>query len=310
MTESYKPTLMQLEFSLAKKIAMTVGLMLALMVFVYSFGVPNPNMVLIAGLVFCSALFGFGGGIVAAVLMVGYTLFFFSTDHCFVRFTPENTQKVVVTLIGVAADMLLVCQLKRAEVQAFREVLRLTEKLHQENELLQSMSLTDALTGIRNRLALRQDYDSYLHRKASVMMMDLNDFKGINDTLGHSEGDRVLRETGQLLADAFGAQHCYRYGGDEFLIIAENETEETFTASCEEASRQLEAAGIGFSGGYVYGVPESIPELRGMIMQADEMLYVAKESGKNQFVGGAYDHEHVPSQESAAGHRSHIESRD
>ena len=71
MTESYKPTLMQLEFSLAKKIAMTVGLMLALMVFVYSFGVPNPNMVLIAGLVFCSALFGFGGGIVWHVLRKG-----------------------------------------------------------------------------------------------------------------------------------------------------------------------------------------------------------------------------------------------
>ena len=292
MTESYKPTLMQLEFSLAKKIAMTVGLMLALMVFVYSFGVPNPNMVLIAGLVFCSALFGFGGGIVAAVLMVGYTLFFFSTDHCFVRFTPENTQKVVVTLIGVAADMLLVCQLKRVEVQAFREVLRLTEKLHQENELLQSMSLTDALTGIRNRLALRQDYDSYLHRKASVMMMDLNDFKRINDTLGHSEGDRVLRETGQLLADAFGAQHCYRYGGDEFLVIVPDLPEQDFQKELDVVlhsppivTMNGQSITVGYAVGYVHAMVERPETLRNLISTADERMYQFKREKKQERAG-------------------------
>ena len=68
----------------------------------------------------CSALFGFGGGIVASVIMLGYTLFFFSTDHSFTQFTPQNLQKVAVSLIGVVADMLLVCLLKQAELKAFR----------------------------------------------------------------------------------------------------------------------------------------------------------------------------------------------
>ena len=74
----------------------------------------------IVGLVLCSALFGFGGGIAASVIMLFYTLFFFSTDHSFIHFTAENLQKVGVTLVDVTADMLLVCFLKRAEVQAFQ----------------------------------------------------------------------------------------------------------------------------------------------------------------------------------------------
>lgn len=67
---------MQLQVSLPTKIAVTVGIMFVLIAFVYYCNIPNPNMILIAGLVFCSALFGFGGGLVAAVIMVCYTLFF------------------------------------------------------------------------------------------------------------------------------------------------------------------------------------------------------------------------------------------
>ncbi|MER2055958.1 MAG: GGDEF domain-containing protein, partial [Clostridia bacterium] len=47
----------------------------------------------------------------------------------------------------------------------------------------------------------------------------MDDFKRINDTHGHEEGDRVLREVGKLLSDTFGKEYCYRYGGDEFLLI-------------------------------------------------------------------------------------------
>lgn len=214
MEKTNKATLMQVQVSLKKKIAFSVGIMSVLLLIVYYFGISNPNMLLIAGLVLCSALFGFGGGLIAAVIMLFYTLFFFSTDHSFLHFTPENLQKVVTTLIGVLADMLLVCLLKRAELNAFSRAEQLTEALYRENKRLQSMSVTNALTGIRNRLALRQDYDSFLHQEVTVMMMDLNEFKRINDILGHSEVDRILRETGRLLADTFGAEHCYRYGGD------------------------------------------------------------------------------------------------
>ena len=72
MEASRKPTLMQRQYSLPKKIIITTAVMFALILYVYNSGIPNPNMILIAGLVFCSALFGFGGGIVAALIMFGY----------------------------------------------------------------------------------------------------------------------------------------------------------------------------------------------------------------------------------------------
>lgn len=286
MTESQKPTLMQSQVSLPKKAAATVGMMTVLILFVYFFQVPNPNMILIAGLVFCSALFGFGGGIAAAVIMVGYTLFFFSTDHSFVHFTPENLQKVLVSLLGVLADMVFVCLLKRTEVQAFRKVAHLTEELQRENERLQSMSITDSLTGIRNRMALRQDYDSYRNCEVTVMMLDLNQFKRINDTLGHGEGDRILRETGHLLADTFGAEHCYRYGGDEFLVILPDLPESEFRERLErmmESRPTLTMDGktshVGYSVGYVHAALDHHDTLRNLMASADERMYQMKRDG-------------------------------
>ena len=90
---SRKTALMQLQVSLPIKIVSSVLIMFALILFVYFFSIPNPNMILIAGMVLCSALFGFGGGGIAALIMLGYTLFFFSTDHSFVHFTTQNIQK-------------------------------------------------------------------------------------------------------------------------------------------------------------------------------------------------------------------------
>ena len=279
MEQSHKPTILQMQVSLPKQILISTGIMFALIFIVYQFAVPNPNMILIAGLVFCSALFGFGGGLVAAVIMLGYTLYFFSTDHSFVHFTSQNMQKVIVSLAGITADMLLVCFLKQAEIQAFRRVADLTRELHEENEKLQHMSQTDALTGIRNRLALRADLSAYRGQEVTVMMMDLNNFKTVNDTHGHEEGDRILRETGRLLADTFGPEHCYRYGGDEFLVILPGPSYEDFLEKLSVMQRSrplLGGAPVTFSCGSVHALAEDDEALREIVSRADEKMYAAK----------------------------------
>ena len=115
-------TLLQLQVSLPKRVILTVLIMAMLIMFVFFFNIPNPNMILIPGLVICSALFGYGGGVVAGVIMFFYTLYFFSTGHSFTEFTPENLQKVGVSLVGIAVDMVFVCALKRAEMHAFAQV--------------------------------------------------------------------------------------------------------------------------------------------------------------------------------------------
>ena len=276
-------TLLQREASLAEQVGVTILVMLVLIGVVYLCNIPNPNMVLIVGLVLCSALYGYGGGIVAAIIMLLYTLFFFSVDHSFLRFTAEGLQKVFVSLFGIVADMLLVCGVKQAEMRSFRQTDNLTQDLHRENEKLHDVSLTDGLTQIRNRTALQVDSESCLGHDVTVMMIDLNDFKIINDTQGHDEGDRILKETAQLLAETFGTEHCYRYGGDEFLVILPDTSASEFMqllAALHEARPLVKndegTAPVSFSVGHVNGRPADLDELHSMIAEADERMYERK----------------------------------
>ena len=178
-----KNTVMQLQVGLPKKIIITIGVMSALIFFVYHFNVPNPNMILIAGLVLCSALFGYGGGIVAALIMFCYTLFFFSTDNSFVNFTPQNMQKVIVSMIGIVADMLFVCSLKKAEIKEFKEVDELTGQLNVQKATLSSLLnhmpalsfYKDAKSGVY--LACKQAFAEYANKKSPAEVVGLTDFE-------------------------------------------------------------------------------------------------------------------------------------
>lgn len=275
------------DFKLWQSLLITLGIMAALIAVVYFFNIPNPNMILIAGLVVCSALFGFRGGIPASVIMFGYTLFFFSTNHDFVTFDTQNKYKVLVSVIGIVVDMLFVCELKRHESRYYGEIAELSEELREENEKLHLLSLTDALTGLKNRLALRRDFDDYLGKKLQVVMIDVNDFKSINDTLGHAHGDAILRKTAEILKSIFGAECCYRYGGDEFLIIDGKSQDEEFLKKLENAEGAEEIieyeggeTNVKCSKGYVTGVATNGDEFRALMRLADERMYEAKREAK------------------------------
>ena len=308
------------DFTLAQSLIATVIGMLLLVFIVYKFAVPNPNMILIAGLVICSAMFGYKGGIPAAIIMFMYTLYFFSDNNSFVVFSDENTKKVIVSLIGILVDMIFVCGLKRRERAQYEDVKELSKMLSHENELLLQSSMTDALTGINNRLALRRDFDGYLYTEVFVMMLDVDNFKNINDSYGHYHGDHVLAETAALIGETFGPDHCYRYGGDEFLIIVPGIGLAEFSAGIEhimknkpvvtdednyddisigvglvdaKADRAKEdAAGhdhsndleVGYSIGFTFGHADNHHYLRKMIDTADECMYQAKRGGKNMVI--------------------------
>ena len=145
---------------------------------------------------------------------------------------------------------------------------------------LNDMAYIDALTGIGNRLALRRDYESYQGHEVTVLMLDLNDFKLINDTRGHEEGDRVLQEIGKMLSDTFGKEHCYRYGGDEFLVIVPDISTSEFNEKLEIIKQNKPAiddtAKAGFSIGYVRGVLTDSDMLRNLISRADVKMYESK----------------------------------
>lgn len=155
---------------------------------------------------------------------------------------------------------------------------------------LNDMAYIDVLTGVKNRLALRHDYDMYQGHVVSVMMIDLNDFKVINDTRGHEEGDRILKETGRLLSDAFGASHCYRYGGDEFLIIMPDISASEFHEKLEymnQNSPVIEGTStVQYSVGYVSGMLNDSDVLRTLITSADEKMYEKKRDKKRASAAG------------------------
>lgn len=254
--------------SLWQRLLITFVLMLVLILLVYHFNIPNPNMILIAGLVVCSSMFGYSGGLLAGCIMLGYTLFFFSTNNDFVTFTDQNTRKVVVSLVGIVVDMLFICELKRAQRSSYQKIAGLTEELREDNRLLQELSLIDGLTGVKNRVSLRRDYDDYRYRELFVAMVDLDDFKSINDTHGHEAGDRVLTATGRNLNEIFGHDHCYRFGGDEFLILWPAGTEETFRAKLDALIDRAPLIGVGEKAacciGYTRGTVTDEHELRNL----------------------------------------------
>ena len=152
--------------------------------------------------------------------------------------------------------------------------------------------MIDDLSGLYSRTALRtyinklQDYKGELF----VVMIDLDNFKKINDTYGHQYGDNVIRILGQTfnpyLGDSFSA---FRYGGDEFLTIIKSdknhanmliaETRESFRKNC---LTQFKNSELSFSAG-ISRFSNDIP-IAEIIKQADSALYKAKKAGKNTTV--------------------------
>ena len=162
---------------------------------------------------------------------------------------------------------------------------RLSENLQNTIGDLNDLARSDALTGTRNRVALRRDYDSYQGHEVTVMMVDLDNFKTVNDTHGHDEGDRILKEASEMLISAFGEDHCYRYGGDEFLVIAPDISESEFHEKLGSLKRSESEAwgdtGVTLSIGYVRSKLTSSDTLRTLISKADEKMYEAKRSKKS-----------------------------
>ena len=106
-----------------------------------------------------------------------------STDHSFTQFTPQNMQKVIVSVIGIVADMLFVCALKRAEIREFKAVDALTVQLNHQKESLSSLLnhmpamsfYKDAQTGVY--LACNQAFAEYAHKENPSGVVGLTDYE-------------------------------------------------------------------------------------------------------------------------------------
>jgi diguanylate cyclase (GGDEF)-like protein/PAS domain S-box-containing protein len=151
---------------------------------------------------------------------------------------------------------------------------------------VQDMARRDSLTGLPNRRALEEQLPQEMARARrslaplSVAILDIDHFKGYNDTHGHLAGDEVLRACAMAWDSALRAEDTIvRFGGEEFLVLLPD-TEPEQAAEIVERLRHTTPMGQTCSAGLaLWDRAESIDEL---LRRADEALYLAKASGRNQ----------------------------
>jgi diguanylate cyclase (GGDEF)-like protein len=159
-----------------------------------------------------------------------------------------------------------------------RDAQRALELLDRPSRLAEDASI-DALTGLANRRTLGRALGR-LRPEDTVLMIDLDHFKAINDSHGHREGDKVLRLFGRTLAaTARAAEQVGRYGGEEFVVILTGNGAERFLARLRIEWMRARPYPVTFSA----GVASAAPEPRKALHAADRALYRAKQAGRNRW---------------------------
>ena len=203
---------------------------------------------------------------------------------------PSMTS-MINSLVQLTIAMLVASVLERYANRAFR----FKKELEKRNEELVEISFKDKLTGLYNRHFIDETLEKTLSisrrsdSQCSVILLDIDYFKSVNDQYGHEEGDRVLVSVAKAL---LGSLRCSdilgRIGGEEFLVIL---PETSLDGACTAANHLLDAVrALG---------PESVPRpitvsagvvewkkedsVKVLLQRSDMLLYMAKDAGRNCF---------------------------
>lgn len=200
------------------------------------------------------------------------------------------------SLLSLTRDMAIrATEAQRDLQEASKQLVSLRQDLASATDRAE----TDQLTGLPNRWAFEKHFNEALDRAKhsyeplSVAFVDVDHFKKINDTHGHDTGDRVLRRIGTLL-DKMNGSHCHvaRHGGEEFVLLFTDTTAKGAFEKVDGVRQELaghnfvnqetnqEIGKITFSAGIA--ALDGDGDGRKMLRVADEALYKAKESGRNQ----------------------------
>jgi diguanylate cyclase (GGDEF)-like protein len=202
-----------------------------------------------------------------------------------ILFRTDGAAQINLAIYSLMAGMLCFGTVLRYGME-----LRNLEQMHalaSHARAMENRSTHDELTGMKNRMALREDFPGYCHETLCVIMADVDHFKRYNDTYGHEVGDQILIAVASEITNLFGEDSTYRYGGDEFLIIQKDYTRSeisTLLMVWADAVRNIrldiipEEGDFSCSYGFTYGRPSGEEELRQMVVRADRKLYEMKRS--------------------------------
>ena len=172
-----------------------------------------------------------------------------------------------------------------------KQEIKKRKKLEKE---LKKIAMFDRLTDVYNRYKLDMVLENQIkisdryQRDLSIIFLDIDKFKTINDTYGHEMGDLVLKKLSELIlknlrsSDIFG-----RWGGEEFLIICPETDLQKAVKVAEKLRKEIENFNFHNNLHQVtssFGVVEHIPNetMKTLLHRADELLYKAKENGRNR----------------------------
>jgi diguanylate cyclase (GGDEF)-like protein/PAS domain S-box-containing protein len=191
-----------------------------------------------------------------------------------------------VLLAGVAVDI-------SEEVAHQIELERYHRELEEANDQLRKLAVTDELTGLRNRRSFEErlvmEFSMARRRKRelSVLLIDVDNFKTINDRWGHAAGDEVLRRLGTILRTTVRLPDLpARYGGEEFVVLLPESGEESAMGLARRVMQRVAAEDwdnepLTISVGMA-AMNESLENGYQLVELADEALYAAKRAGKNR----------------------------
>jgi len=160
---------------------------------------------------------------------------------------------------------------------------------------VEQQAVTDSLTGCRNRLDFDKmvENQTVLEKNSALMILDLDDFKLVNDLLGHKTGDFILKEVVSLIESGVrDTDHVYRIGGDEFVVILKkvthlNEVEiiaqRLIDTTCREVVIDNNKINISFTLGVAIS-KDNHTTVEELYKRADINLYTAKNQGKRKFI--------------------------
>lgn len=215
-----------------------------------------------------------------------------------------TTRNMGAILVGIIFAVLFVTyNVFRSIQQEHTKLQAATKKLHKLNRKLENASYTDILTGLHNRRYFNFIYERELKRAKrekqyiTFMMIDIDYFKQYNDTYGHLAGDKTLKKVADVLKSCFKrpSDFTFRLGGEEFgvLLIGTDEAgsarlADTFCRKVKAQKIEHKASKVAdivtVSVGVVSCIADEMLDGDELIKRADDMLYRAKEFGRDQYL--------------------------
>jgi diguanylate cyclase (GGDEF)-like protein len=211
----------------------------------------------------------------------------------------ENPFVLELSLVAVAIALAALIALRQYLAQG--EMIRLQGELRDAHEEMAKLASEDPLTGMANRRSFDEILEQELERAnrygraLSILFIDVDRFKAVNDDYGHTAGDNALKEFGSVMRDCLrSVDYSSRWGGEEFVVLLP----ETGSVEALRAAERIRASveGHEFSFGGERGLtcsigasswPDDARDARGLLRLADDAVYDAKREGRNRVMAAS-----------------------